>query len=133
MSKWSRSSGYLSILPDIRVLLLGSYHEEFIPVLVDIRDYLIDNGLENSRIISDFYYSPRDPDEDLTVFIPRRCDYWIDQADIFLLIFCKGSDNASAGIELDRILRKQNTGWRTIIAIHERPPSLVEGYQHTNP
>ena len=42
-------------LANVKVLLLGSYHPEYISLLIDLKDYLIEKGMINTFICKDLF------------------------------------------------------------------------------
>jgi len=128
LNTWTTPPEYLSILPKVRVLLMGSYAKPFMPKLASIRNGLIKVGLTNSRITKDFQTPLQMPNEPKQHYNLRKSEYWIRHADVFFFVFFNGTDNASVALELSDTI-KQNAGnaWRTILAYQEGVPSLVLG------
>lgn len=126
MSNWATPLEYLSILPKIRVLLLGSFDPKV--KLESIRDGLIQNGITNCRTTKDFSLPLKTRGEPQHLHDLRKSEYWLRRADVFVFVFFKGVDNASVGIELEKNLSQMpGNAWRTILAYEETAPSLVQG------
>ncbi|RLI46228.1 hypothetical protein DRO64_01280 [Candidatus Bathyarchaeota archaeon] len=129
MESWTTPPEYLSILPKLRVLLLGSYHTELgLPRLEALKNYLIQNGLNSCRIAKDFKSPIRMLGEPEDQYNLRKSKYWMRHADILVFVFFPGVDNASVGIELQYAVDNvPGSTWRTILAYYENPPSLISG------
>ena len=128
MNSWATPPEYLSILPRIRVLLMGSFHPNFLPRLESIKKGLIQSGIANCRITRDFDFPDRLPDEPEDSYNLRKSEYWIRRADVFIFVFFDGVDNSSVAIELNTTLSTMpGNAWRTILAYQENVPSLVSG------
>jgi hypothetical protein len=95
--------------------------------LESLRNGLIKGNIENCRLAKDFDRPPKNEDEPIEEYYLRKSEYWISYADIFLLVFYDGTDNASVGIELKTILSNPGNAWRTILAYEENVSSLVVG------
>jgi len=130
MDSWATPPGYLLILPKLRILLLGSYHKKRgLPKLERLKDYLIQNDMNNCRVVKDFVSPPKMDDEPEDRYNLRKSRYWMRHADILIFVFFPDVDNASVGVELqyavDKIL---GVTWRIILAYpQEHPPSLISG------
>jgi len=127
LSKWRVPPEYLTILPNIRVLILGSYSSPFLSRLESIRDEIIDRGISNAKLVKDFKVPAQQPNERLQAYNLRKSEYWIDRADIMIFVFFDGTDNASVGIELRTTLNNPGNAWRTLLAHTETTRSLVVG------
>jgi len=129
MNGWATPPEYLSILPKMRVLLLGSFHTELgLPKLKALKEYLIQNGVDNCRITRDFRSPLRMPNEQEDQYNLRKSEYWMRHADILVFVFFPGVDNASVGLELKEAVDNiPGSTWRTILAYYENPPSLISG------
>jgi len=129
MNSWATPPEYLSILPKIRVLLLGSFHTKLgLPKLKALKDYLIQNGINNCRITMDFKSPFRMLNEQEDQYNLRKSEYWMRHADVLVFVFFPGVDNASVGLELKEAVDNiPGSTWRMILAYYERPPSLISG------
>jgi len=128
MSYWATPPEYLSILPRLRVLLMGSFHPNFLPRLSSLKEALIQDNIRNCRTAVGFNSPARMPNEPTASYYLRKSEYWISHADAFVLVFFDGPDNSSVAIELKTILSiSPGNAWRTILAYQENVPSLVAG------
>lgn len=106
---------------------MGSYRNGSIFRLESIRDGLIKKKINNCRLASDFEKPIKLNGEPMDIYYLRKSEYWIQNADLFLLVFFDSTDNASVGIELSIILSNPDNAWRTNLAYQENVPSLVSG------
>ena len=106
---------------------MGSYRNRFLTKLESLRNGLIKENIANCRLAKDFDRPIKNEDEPIEEYYLRKSECWINHADIFLLVFYDGTDNASVGIELKTILLNPDNAWRTILAYEENVPSLVVG------
>lgn len=128
LSAWTTAPEYLSILPKVRLLLLGSYSKSFMQRLESIKSGLIQGGLMNCRITKDFFTPNRMQNEPEQLYNLRKSEYWVRQADVLFFIFFSGTDNASVALELSETLSQiPGNAWRTILAHEENVPSLIAG------
>ena len=124
MSRWTAPQEYLTILPKIRVLLLGSFAPKV--KLESIRDGLKQKGITNCQTTKNFNSPLQTEGEPEHLYNLRKSEYWLRRADVFVFVFFKGVDNASVGIELEKTLSQMpGNAWRTILAYEESAPSLV--------
>jgi len=114
-------------MPIIRVLILGSYRQQYKSRLESIRDELIERGIHNTRLVSDFMVPTQETGEPNQVYNLRKSEYWIDRADILIFIFFDGTDNASVGVEITTTLINPSNAWRINLAYTESTSSLVVG------
>ena len=127
LHSWRGVPEYLTLLPIIRVLILGSYRSQYLNRLEAIRNELIGKGIINARLVKDFKVPVKYPGEPNPIYNLRKSEYWIDRADILLFIYFNNTDNASVGVELTTTLINPGNAWRINLAYTDKTASLVVG------
>jgi hypothetical protein len=124
---WLVIPEYLRILPNIRIIILGSYRNGCMCRLKNVRNGLIESGFQNTRLAIDFKIPLQMQDELTPSYNLRKSEYWLLNSHIQIFIFFPKTDNANIGIELKTHLTYPGNAWSTIIASYDNPPSLVPG------
>ena len=99
---WTAPPQFLTILPLIRLLILGPYRGGGASRLKMVRNGLIDSGISNCRLVLDFSGPPPTPGE--RAYDLRKSKYWIDQADLLLFVFLGGKYEGGIALELRHAL-----------------------------
>jgi hypothetical protein len=89
----------------VRVLILGTYRNGGLEQLKGIRNALVESGISNCRLVSDFYLPPRLDGE--SNYELRKSIHWISQADLLLFVFIAGRDTGGPTIELKHALEDE--------------------------
>ena len=123
-ARWLRPPEYLDCLPNVRLLVLGPYKNGGARRLKKIRHLLFERNLKNSRLVLDFDTPVKTITE--RSYDLRKSEYWINQADLILLLFFSTLDSGGVTMELEYCI-KTNRESHCIVAYKESQSSSISG------
>jgi len=94
---------YLKAKPKMRILILGSYECSVKTDLRRIKNFLIDKGYNQTRLIEDFTNPVIGPTEEMATYNKRKSEYWLPKADVAIFIFLEKVNNDGVEYEFKHV------------------------------
>jgi hypothetical protein len=82
---WRTSHQFNERQKRLRVLILGSYKDDKKAILCELKVQLVALGFKNCRLVEDFSYCPESENAEDEPY--QKSIYWIDRADMCILVF----------------------------------------------
>ncbi|MFA5870063.1 MAG: hypothetical protein WC941_10230 [Candidatus Bathyarchaeia archaeon] len=114
------------------LLILGSYQDESITRLRNLKQRMMGSGWDRCYLVEDFE-APRMRDgEDEDAHLTRKSLYWIERSDACIFVFNAGANNESVGYELkhasDHLPAKLDTTLVAVDTSGQYASTLVRGH-----
>ncbi len=114
------------------ILILGSYQDDSITRLRNLKQWMIGLGWERCYLVEDFDYPALRRGEDEDAYLTRKSLYWIERSDACIFVFNAGANNESVGYELkhasDHLSAKLETTLVAVDSTGRYASTLVRGH-----